>query len=152
MKRKLSWLLSIALTLSLTSPLLHAEDNTVSGAKSTANASSKKLGKSGKVEEKAVELFDAIEQELVTVEFIGKDATEANILFRNNGNEPVHLIMPVHSALSQSWLNSVVEAWEPVAKEVVAKEVVVLEAVVSEAVVSVEAASAVAARAVAVKV
>ena len=94
MKRKLSWLLSIALTLSLTSPLLHAEDNTVSGAKSTANASSKKLGKSGKVEEKAVELFDAIEQELVTVEFIGKDATEANILFRNNGNEPVHLIMP----------------------------------------------------------
>ena len=94
MKRKLSRLLSIALTLSFTSPLVRGDDNTVSGVKSKSNATSKKSTKSGKVESKAVALFDAIEQELVSVEFIGKDATEANILFRNKGNEPVNLIMP----------------------------------------------------------
>jgi len=95
MKRKLTRLLSIALTLSFASPLMYGDDNTAGNdAKTTTKSSTKKSGKSAKSEAKTVELFDAMEQELVSVEFIGKDATEANIIFRNRGNEPVNLIMP----------------------------------------------------------
>ena len=95
MKRKLSRLLSMALTLSFVSPVLKGDDNTAgSEPNSTIKTTIKKSNKSAKSEAKTVELFDAMEQELVSVEFIGKDATEANIIFRNKGNEPVNLIMP----------------------------------------------------------
>ena len=95
MKRKITRLLSIALTLSFASPLLFSDDDTAGNQdKTTKKSAAKKSVKSTKSEAKTVALFDAMEQELVTVEFIGKDATEANILFRNKGNEPVNLIMP----------------------------------------------------------
>jgi len=75
--------------------MLYGDDNRLGNdAKTTTKSSTKKSGKSAKSEAKTVELFDAMEQELVSVEFIGKDATEANIIFRNKGNEPVNLIMP----------------------------------------------------------
>ena len=95
MKRKITRLLSIALTLSFASPLLFSDDDTAGNQdKTTKKSAAKKSVKSTKSEAKTVALFDAMEQELVTVEFIGKDATEANIIFRNKGNEPVNLIMP----------------------------------------------------------
>ncbi|MFM8174738.1 MAG: hypothetical protein ACKN81_14425, partial [Pirellulaceae bacterium] len=42
-------------------------------------------GKGAKITEvvEQVELFDAMDRELVTVDFIAKDATEANLIFRN---------------------------------------------------------------------
>ena len=39
-------------------------------------------------------MFEAMEQELITVDYIGKDATQANILFRNKGNEPLNILLP----------------------------------------------------------
>ena len=85
-------------TLLLLLPLagLHADD-TPSDDNGTAKRPSiapKKTNKAVKAEAKSVELFAAMEQGLLNVNFIGKDATEANLIFKNNGPDPLNIILP----------------------------------------------------------
>jgi hypothetical protein len=43
---------------------------------------------------KRVEMFSAMDDGLITVDYIGKDSTEANLIFRNKGNEPIDIVLP----------------------------------------------------------
>ncbi|MCY2982976.1 MAG: hypothetical protein NTY15_04985 [Planctomycetota bacterium] len=95
MKRKLAGFLAIAFAFSVATPILRADDNpekakpTVTESKKTAKKSSNK-----KAEAKTVEMFQAMEEGILTVDFIGKDAKEANLIFKNKGNDPINVVLP----------------------------------------------------------
>ncbi len=95
MKRKLSSFLVMAIALSSATPILRGDDSPEKAVKSSA-AESKTPAKrsSRKAEAKTVEMFQAMEEGLLTVDFIGKDAKEANLIFKNKGNEPINVVLP----------------------------------------------------------
>ncbi len=87
---------SLVLLLLLPLAGLHADDNP-SDSSVTAKRPSitpKKTNKAAKSEARSIELFDAMDQGLLNVNFIGKDATEANLIFKNNGPDPLNIILP----------------------------------------------------------
>ncbi|MEI8213061.1 MAG: hypothetical protein WCI02_13005, partial [Planctomycetota bacterium] len=43
---------------------------------------------------KKVDMFAAMDEGLITVDYIGKDATQANLIFRNRGNESLDIVLP----------------------------------------------------------
>lgn len=72
-------------------------DDTPSDKNGTAKRPSitpQKTNKAAKAEAKSIELFAAMDQGLLNVNFIGKDATEANLIFKNNGPDPLNIILP----------------------------------------------------------
>ena len=78
MKRELSNLFSIALALQLTCSALNADDNSAetTDPKSKIKSTSKRLSKPADADPKAVGMFEAIEQGLVSVDYIGRNATD----------------------------------------------------------------------------
>ena len=95
MKRKLTGFLAMAFAFSVATPVLRADDNpektkpSVTEAKKTTKKSNNR-----KAEAKTVEMFQAMEEGILTVDFIGKDAKEANLIFKNKGNEPINVVLP----------------------------------------------------------
>jgi hypothetical protein len=74
---------------------LRADDPATPDVKSKGTASKAKLaGSKAKQPAKQVEMFAAMEEGLITVDYIGKDATEANIIFRNKAKEPLEILLP----------------------------------------------------------
>ena len=65
---------------------------TTNGA--TTNRIVKKTTRTPNVSAKKIEMFDAIENGLITVDYIGRDATQANLIFRNQGKEPLDIVLP----------------------------------------------------------
>ena len=97
MKRKLTGFLALTIAFSA-APLLRADDNPakdspVKAAKEGAETK-KPSKKSKKAEPKTVEMFKAMEDGILTVDYIGKDAKEANLIFKNKGDEPLNVVLP----------------------------------------------------------
>lgn len=93
MKRNLTRFLAIALAFTATAPMLRGDETPVKSDKLVGTAS-KKTSKKTKVEAKTVEMFQAMDQGLLTVDYIGKDATQANLLFKNLTGEPLDIVLP----------------------------------------------------------
>ena len=96
MRWKLGCLLFFVCALPHTCLTANADDNSaeLNASKSILTRFLKRHSKPSKADAKAVDMFEAMEQELITVDYIGKDATQANILFRNKGNEPLNILLP----------------------------------------------------------
>lgn len=110
MKRKWLGLLSIVAVMSLAHPILIGDDNTPKepgtknsilatseptlAASSTSQRMVKKTTRPLKGSAKTMEMFDAMENGLITVDYIGRDATQANLIFRNQGQEPLDIVLP----------------------------------------------------------
>jgi hypothetical protein len=73
--------------------MLRGDETPVKSDKLVGTAS-KKTSKKTKVEAKTVEMFQAMDQGLLTVDYIGKDATQANLLFKNLTGEPLDIVLP----------------------------------------------------------
>jgi hypothetical protein len=69
-----------------------------SKSKSTARSVTKKRNANSddatKQPVKQVEMFSAMDEGLISVEYIGKDATTANLIFKNRGEEPLDVALP----------------------------------------------------------
>ena len=76
--------------------VLHADDtpSNQKGLEKRPSSTAKKAEKAAKSEAKSIELFAAMEQGLLNVNFIGKDATDANLIFKNNGPDPLNIVLP----------------------------------------------------------
>ncbi len=59
-----------------------------------ATASGKKAGKAKEEPGIEVELFRAIADKQLDVEYVAKDATQANLIFRNQSSEPLNIKLP----------------------------------------------------------
>ncbi len=96
MKRKLTSFLALAIAFSYASANLRGDDNPENKVKSVSSESKKlaKKSSSKKAEAKTVEMFQAMEQGLLTVDCINKDAKEANLIFKNKSNEPINVVLP----------------------------------------------------------
>ena len=95
MKRKLTSFLAMAIAFSAATPILRGDDSPKKSVKSTsAEAKTPAKRSSRKAQAKTVEMFQAMEEGLLTVDFIGKDAKEANLIFKNKGNEPINVVLP----------------------------------------------------------
>ena len=96
MKRKLTSFLALAIAFSYASTNLRGDDTPENKVKSVSSESKKPAKKSSskKAEAKTVEMFQAMEQGLLTVDYIGKDAKEANLIFKNKGNDPINVVLP----------------------------------------------------------
>ncbi len=96
MKRKLTGFLALAIALSSATPILRGDDSPEKKVKSVSSETKKPVKKSSskKSEAKTVEMFQAMEQGLLTVDYIGKDAKEANLIFKNKGNDPINVVLP----------------------------------------------------------
>ena len=95
MKRNISSLFFVALAFSVAAyPVL--ADETTSKPRKSANVESKKASKKSKNQApaKSIEMFQAMDQGLLTVDYIGKDATQANLIFRNQTGEPLDVVLP----------------------------------------------------------
>ncbi|MFN7731857.1 MAG: hypothetical protein ACK5OB_08140 [Pirellula sp.] len=98
-------LCNFALSMALVSAVaVHgsADDREAAGAKAQAStrvaATSKKnrlaASKKDSAPVKRVEMFEAMDQGILAVEYIGKNSTEANLIFRNKGDEALEIVLP----------------------------------------------------------
>ena len=96
MNRKLTSFFVMAIAFSSAAPLVRGDDSTGKVVKPVAVDSKKPAKKAGskKTEAKTVEMFQAMEQGLLTVDYIGKDAKEASLVFKNKGDEPLNVVLP----------------------------------------------------------
>ena len=96
MKRKLTSFLVMAIGFSSAAPILRGDDSPEKIVKAGSIEGKKPAKRSGvkKAETKTVEMFQAMDQGLLTVDFIGKDAKEANLIFKNKGDEPLNVLLP----------------------------------------------------------
>lgn len=95
MKRKLTGFLAMTFAFSVATPILRADDNPEKTKPSvTESKKTTKKVSNRKAEAKTVEMFQAMEEGILTVDFIGKDAKEANLIFKNKGNEPINVVLP----------------------------------------------------------
>ena len=96
MNRKLTSFFVMAFAFTSASPILRGDDNPGKVVKPVTVESKKPVKKSSsrKAEAKTVEMFQAMDQNLLTVDYIGKDAKEANLIFKNKGDEPLNVILP----------------------------------------------------------
>ncbi|MCU0715475.1 MAG: hypothetical protein MUD03_05035, partial [Pirellula sp.] len=105
MKRTISKLLCLSVVFSAAFPLTGASvwgDDTPAATASKDGGAAKveptvSKQKSKKKEEqpaRSVEMFKAMEDGLLTVDYIGKDATEASIIFKNKTGEPLDIVLP----------------------------------------------------------
>jgi len=72
------------------------DGKTISSSRSQATQKNGKLAGTNpnKATAKRVEMFAAMDNGLITVDYIGKDSTEANLIFRNKGSEPLDIVLP----------------------------------------------------------
>ena len=96
MYRSFSWLFVGLVSLSLASGgYARAEDGDTKVVASKKKETKKKVkDKVAKDDGEEIELFQAIEEKKVVVDFIPKDATEANVIFRNKTDKPLRLKLP----------------------------------------------------------
>jgi hypothetical protein len=95
MKRKITNLLIAAFAFAGPASLLLADETATKVAKPVSTESKKASKKTSKdVQARSVEMFQAMEDGLLTVDYIGKDATEANLIFRNQTAEPLDIVLP----------------------------------------------------------
>lgn len=96
--RRLALLLAFApVATFLGGPTLQANENAEpsKGGKTVAVAG--KVRKSGPAkagEARTVEMFDAMDQGLIQVDYIGKDSTQANLIFKNKSGESLDIVLP----------------------------------------------------------
>ncbi len=98
MKRKLTSFLAMAIAFSA-APILRGDDTPATDSpaktvKSGATEIKKPTRKSKKAEPKTVEMFQAMQDGILTVDYIGKDAKEANLIFKNKGDDPLIVVLP----------------------------------------------------------
>ncbi len=91
MKRTLTSFLALALAFSVANPISRGDD---SGAAKKTVSTKKTSSKKEKEEAKTVEMFKAMDDGLLVVDYIGKDATEANLIFRNKTGAPLNVVLP----------------------------------------------------------
>ena len=95
MRRNLSSFLVLAISFSVAAPVLRSDETAEKTVKTIGTESKKtKKGSSKKADVKAVEMFQAMEQGLISVDYIGKDATVANLIFKNKGEVPLDIVLP----------------------------------------------------------
>ena len=99
MSRRFTWLVVGLLSFSVVSVRSFADDNSQKVvAKKEADEKSKvapkKKNSKSEEEGEIVELFDAMDQGLVAVDFVPKDSTQANVIFRNKSEKPIRLKLP----------------------------------------------------------
>ena len=96
MNRKLTSFFVMAFAFTSASPILRGDDSPGKVVKPVTVESKKPVKKSSsrKAEAKTVEMFQAMDQGLLTVDYIGKDAKEANLIFKNKGDEPLNVVLP----------------------------------------------------------
>ncbi len=93
MKRNLTRFLAVALAFTASAPMLRGDETPIKSDKLVAS-DSKKTSKKTKPEAKTVEMFQAMDQGLLTVDYIGKDATQANLIFKNLTGQPLDVVLP----------------------------------------------------------
>ena len=69
-------------------------ENGISTPKANVLARSKKSEPAKLGNAKRVAMFDAMDQGLISVEYIGKDSKQANIIFRNKSDESIDVVLP----------------------------------------------------------
>jgi len=69
-------------------------ENGISTPKANVLARSKKAEPAKLGNAKRVAMFDAMDQGLISVEYIGKDSKQANIIFRNKSDESIDVVLP----------------------------------------------------------
>ena len=94
--RHLAMALVVAPLSGLTSQDSFAAENETKqpAAKSSVTARGKKAAPVKLGQAKRVEMFDAMDQGLITVEYIGRDSKEANIIFKNKSDESLDVVLP----------------------------------------------------------
>ncbi|MFM2216574.1 MAG: hypothetical protein RL240_892, partial [Planctomycetota bacterium] len=96
--RRLALLLAFApVATFLGEPTLQANENAEpsKGGKTVAVAGKvKKSGPAKAGEARTVEMFDAMDQGLIQVDYIGKDSTQANLIFKNKSGESLDIVLP----------------------------------------------------------
>jgi hypothetical protein len=92
-------------------------ENGISTPKANVLARSKKAEPAKLGNAKRVAMFDAMDQGLISVEYIGKDSKQANIIFRNKSDESIDVVLPETFgavpvvAQGMEWAAWVVAAW-----------------------------------------
>jgi hypothetical protein len=100
MKRFLSHVALAMAVASWSGTAVFADEPTQKGSKTNPAARSvtKKRNANSdaatKQSAKQVEMFSAMDEGILSVEYIGKDATTANLIFRNRGDEPLDVALP----------------------------------------------------------
>jgi hypothetical protein len=89
MKRTFAKLLSLTIVLSAGSIGIADEPATTKIASKRSNAKTQKAA-----EVKSVEMFKAMEDGLISVEYIGKDIKEANLIFKNKTGDALDIVLP----------------------------------------------------------
>ena len=89
MKRTFAKLLSLAIAVSVGSVGFSEEPGTTTAVSKRSNAKAQKAK-----EVKSVEMFKAIEDGLISVDYIGKDAKEANVIFKNKTGDALDIVLP----------------------------------------------------------
>ena len=94
--RHLAMALVVAPLSGLTTQNSSAADNETKqpAAKPKVTARSKKADPVKLGQAKRVEMFDAMDQGLITVEYIGRDSKQANIIFKNKSDESLDVVLP----------------------------------------------------------
>lgn len=96
--RRLALLLAFAPVATLVGePTLQANENAEPSrnGKTIAVAGKVKKSSPAKVgEARKVEMFEAMDQGLIQVDYIGKDSTQANLIFKNKSGESLDVVLP----------------------------------------------------------
>lgn len=96
--RRLALLLAFAPVATLVGePTLQANENAEPSrnGKTIAVAGKVKKSSPAKVgEARKVEMFEAMDQGLIQVDYIGKDSTQANLIFKNKSGESLDIVLP----------------------------------------------------------
>ena len=96
--RRLALLLAFAPVATLLGePTLQANENAGSSKDGKTVAVAGKAKKSGPAkvgEARTVEMFEAMDQGLIQVDYIGKDSTQANLIFKNKSGESLDIVLP----------------------------------------------------------
>jgi len=96
--RRLALLLAFApVATFLGEPTLQANENaepSKDGKTVAVAGRAKKSGPAKAGEARTVEMFDAMDQGLIQVDYIGKDSTQANLIFKNKSGESLDIVLP----------------------------------------------------------
>jgi hypothetical protein len=95
--RRLALLLALAPVAPQFVGALEANENADAQKASKVSGSTSKSKRSGPAkvgEARQVEMFEAMDQGLIQVDYIGKDSTQANVIFKNKSGESLDIVLP----------------------------------------------------------
>ena len=96
--RRLALLLAFGPVATLVGePTLQANENagpSKDGKTVAVAGKAKKSGPAKAGEARTVEMFEAMDQGLIQVDYIGKDSTQANLIFKNKSGESLDIVLP----------------------------------------------------------